>query len=597
MSDEGSSTHIASRYPIDQRLVAAEQQLRQVIAGTQSSLEQRYALQSAELALLGGIADALTRSGDPDRTLREIFASTLDAAGISSGALFLTGDDETLALRQSVGYELADGAADFFGAASLLVSAVHSRVPLSIPSALVPDDVSRTLLATARVTSMQIVPIVMGDKGVGALVLGSRGDDLPSEGVSAFARAIGSQIVQSLALVRAFEQRKHAEAALLRANAELERRVDERTAELERSVQRHRDMLAFVSHDLRNPLSTLCLGAEQLGATSVVGELTPMTGRIVERMRRVAVHMRTLIDGLVDFASIEDGSLSVTPRTISVLRLVDDALELTAPIATAKQITLEIAEVLDGRVSCDPDRIKQVFSNLIGNAIKFSKPGAVISVHVRSVEGACQVSITDRGCGIRPEHLEHVFDRYWHLPGEGRKGSGLGLAIAKGIVAAHGGELSVESELGKGSCFRFTLGFAAKLDQAEHPRAPVVVDRLQRRVLVIDDDPFLRLSVAELLAAAGFIVYEACDGAAGLGVLASETADLILLDQKMPIMSGDEFLRARALDAVLARIPVVMLSATMSSLPEGVAALITKPFTVASLLDTVDLHCGPRPQA
>ena len=560
-----------------------------------TELEQRYALQSAELALLAGIADALTRSADPDLTLQDVFASTLDAVGISSGALFLTNDDGTLALRHSLGYEPAD-AAELFGAAALLVNAVESRVPLCIPSELVAGDVAHALLATARVTSMQIVPIVMDGKGVGALVLGPRGTDLPSEGVSAFARAIGSQIVQSLALVQAFEQRKHAEAALLRANAELERRVIERTSELERSVQRHRDMLAFVSHDLRNPLSTLCLGAEQLGATSVVGELTPMTSRIVERMRRVAVHMQTLIDGLVDFASIEDGSLSVNPRSISILRLLDDALELTAPLAVAKKITLELAEIVDGRVSCDPDRIKQVFSNLIGNAIKFSQPGAAISVDVKSVSGQCQISISDRGCGIRPEHLDHVFERYWHLPGEGRRGSGLGLAIAKGIVAAHGGTLSVESELGHGSCFRFTLPFTAKTEQADRGGASVA-GSLPRRVLVIDDDPFLRLSVAELLAAAGFMVYEACDGAVGLGMLASQTAELILLDQKMPIMTGDEFLHARALDAALSRIPVVMLSATMSTLLEGVTALVKKPFSVASLLDAVNLHCRPRPQA
>jgi CheY-like chemotaxis protein len=561
----------------------------------QAGLEQRYAVQSAELALLGAIADALTRSADADVTLRDIFAATLDAAGISSGALFLTDDDGTLVLRHSLGYELADGAAEFFGESALLANAVESTVPLSIPSAAVSGTVTRALLATAKVASMQIVPIVLDGKGVGALVLGSRANDLPSEGVIAFARAIGSQIVQSLALVRAFEQRKLAEAALLRANEELERRVQVRTSELERSVQRHRDMLAFVSHDLRNPLSTMCLGAEQLGATSVVGDLTPMTARIVERMRRVAVHMRTLIDGLVDFASIEDGSLSVEPRIISVRTLVDDAMDLNAPIAAAKGIKLELAEILEGRVSCDPERIRQVFSNLIGNAIKFSKPGAVVSLDVKSVEGACEISITDRGCGIRPEHLEHVFDRYWHLPGEGRRGTGLGLAIAKGIVEAHGGRLHVDSELGKGSCFRFTLTFTAKIALARQEGAPVDAGKLPRRVLVVDDDPFLRLSVAELLAGAGFIVYQACDGADALGVLASQTADLILLDQKMPNMSGDEFLHARELDAVVSRIPVVMLSATTSTLLHGVAALVKKPFTSAGLLDAIHLHCSPRP--
>ncbi len=508
----------------------------------QSSLEQRCAVQSAELAMLGGVADALARSADADATLRDLFAATLDAAGISSGALFLNGEDGRLSHRQSIGYDLADGVASFFGALELLANVVERKLPVIFPSPDVP--MSRAVLATARIASMQIVPLVLDGKGVGAIVLSSRANDLPSEGVIGFARAMGAQIVQALALMKAFEERRAVEGALHRANedlkqiaverevaqealhranADLERRVEERTLELQRSAQRLRDMVAFISHDLRNPLSTICLGTEQLRTGFPVADTSPIAARIIERIGRASGQMQTLIDGLVDFAGIEDGSFTVERRVISVRALVSDALELNAP--------------------------------------------------------------------IRPEHLEHVFDRYWHLPGTGRRGTGLGLAIAKGIVEAHGGQISVASVVDEGSSFRFTLLLSA--DPEEQPVPVPVVSRSMRarRILVVDDDPFLRLSIADLLEDAGYIVSEASDGAVALGMLATQTADLILLDQQMPIMNGDEFLRARALDQALSQIPVVMLSATTTILLKGVGALVRKPFTVTGLLDAVNLHC------
>jgi CheY-like chemotaxis protein len=562
----------------------------------QSSLEQRCAVQSAELAMLGGVADALTRSADADATLHDMFAATLDAAGISSGALYLTDADGTLSLRQSIGYDVADRVDMFFGESEFLAKTIERTVPVIVPSPVVPDAVSRALLATARTVSMQIVPLVLAGKGIGAIVLSSRALDLPSEGVVAFARAMGTQIVQTLALMKAFEIRKAAEEALQRANDELEERVEARTLELQHSAQRQRDMLAFVSHDLRNPLSTISLCTEQLGQGSL-GEVSPMADRVIQRIGRASGQMQTLIDGLVDFASIEDGSFSVEKRVMSVRELVNDALELNAPIANAKSVDLRLAEILDVHVSCDPDRIMQVFSNLIGNAIKFSASGSVITLSVKAVEGGCEIAVTDVGCGIRPEHLEHVFDRYWHLPGTGRRGTGLGLAIAKGIVEAHGGQLSVESVFGEGSTFRFTLQLAVALEEPPPGVVAMEPGELARRVLVVDDDAFLRLSIADLLAAAGFIVYVAPDGAAALEILAKQTADLILLDQQMPTMSGDEFLRARESDQAIARIPVVMLSANTGVVMKGVAALVRKPFTVMGLLDVVNLHCSPRAQA
>jgi len=550
----------------------------------QRQLEQRCAMQAAELSLLGGIADALSHRADTNIALRDVLNATLDAAGISSGAMFLATEDGTLELRHSLGFDPAH-IANFFGAPELLAQIVAGRIPVMVPSPTVPEPLSRDLLARAQIASMHVVPLMLEGHGRGALAFGSRTHDLPNEGLIAFARAIGTQITMSLALIRAFERRKLTEAA----NDELERRVNERTQELERSAQRNRDTLAFVSHDLRNPLSTIRLGAALLESEATAKGIAAKDTRIVERISRAAKQMQTLIDGLLDVASIEDGSFSLALQNLSVRGIFNDAIELYGPIAASKAIDLEITSAYEGWVSGDPDRIQQVLSNLIGNAIKFSPTGTRITLRSHRVGGACEISVSDMGCGIQTEHLERVFDRYWHLSSAGRRGTGLGLAIAKGIVEAHGGRISVESVLGKGSCFRFTL----PVSQPVTTRAPVVV--LQpvahpSRVLVVDDDPFLRLSIVELLTASGFIVHEASDGLCALEILATEPADLILLDQQMPNMSGEDFLRVRDRDERISLIPVVMLTTTAVPTRQGVAAIMRKPFSADDLLDAVHRH-------
>lgn len=421
-------------------------------------------------------------------------------------------------------------------------------------------------------------------------MLGSRASDLPAEGVVAFARAIGAQIVHSLALIRAFEQRKAAEDAVRRVNEELEQRVRERTSELERMARLHRDMLAFVSHDLRNPLSTICLGAEQVGLSLHGVDQVIARERMVDRIKRAAKQMQNLIDGLLDMASIEDGSFSVERHAIPVSGLIKDVIELHQPIAATKSITIEVIEQADCWVLCDGLRIMQVFSNLIGNAIKFSNAGSRIGLHVRKVGNTCEFSVSDSGCGIQHDHLKHVFDRYWHATGSGRRGTGLGLAISKGIVEAHGGCIYVDSTLGHGSRFSFSLSETSEDVPRVAHTGVASRDMTSLRVLVVDDDPFLRLSIAELLRSEGFVVLEASDGAAALQILVDQRADLIVLDQDMPIMTGDEFLRARSERDV--SIPVVMLSATCSTQLRGVAALVRKPFTTVGLLSAIRTHCS-----
>ena len=557
----------------------------------QRELEQRAALQAAELALLGGIADALAHSADANATLRDVFAATLETAGISSGAMFLPASDERPALRTSLGFDAVE-VSGFFGAQELLQKIIDDVIPVLIPSASVPGYVSSALLARAQVASLHVVPLTVKSRGIGALVFGSRAHDLPSDGVVAFARAIGAQITMSLSLIRAFEQRQRAEEALMLSNEALERRVRERTHELERSAQRQRDMLAFVSHDLRTPLSTISLSAEQINMVSDSLGSSAGNARVGHRIARAAKQMRVLIDGLLDFASIEDGSFSLQLEHASMRGIVLDALEIHRPLASTKKIDIVIGDSFDGWVLCDNDRVMQVLSNLIGNAVKFSPMGNTISIGSKLSGGACELRVVDQGCGIREDHLRHVFDRYWHLPGKG--GTGLGLAIAKGIVEAHGGRIGVESALGRGSSFWFTLPVIGAPVAAAPLIAPESSPGVRSRILVVDDDPLLRTSIVDLLSSSGFEVHEASDGAYALAMLENLPADLILLDQQMPNMTGEDFLSARRGNERIAGIPIVMLSATPVQTSHRIAGTLRKPFSADSLIQVVNQHRSPK---
>jgi signal transduction histidine kinase/CheY-like chemotaxis protein len=569
-------------------------------------LDERCTRQAAELSLLGGIADALTRGSDADMelTLRDIFAATLDAAGISTGALYLVlnGAPE-VSLRQSLGFSASARVGDFFGHFSVLQDILADKVPVTLPSAAIPESSARAILAQAEMASIQVVPLIFDCQAVGALLLGSRAVDLPSEGVVAFARAIGAQIVQSLAFIRAFDQRKAAEASLRQANVELEDKVVARTRELsnanaalQRTARMRQDMIAIVSHDLRNPLSTISLAVAQM--TRSAGASVPE--RTIARVGRAAAQMEQLIGGLLDCASIEEGSFSVTREPVSIRGLLAEVVEAHTPLAEAKSLRLEgVGPLEDGLLSGDSGRLSQVFSNLIGNAIKFTRAGGVIRLSATQAQECWQISVADSGCGIDPEHVPHIFDRYWQGAGTGRHGIGLGLAIAKGIVEIHGGRLWVESQVGVGSTFRFTLPVwtaPAEVADAAARKVPASgtfeVTPSPRTVLVVDDDEDLRELVAALLVEAGYQVLQASDGQAALAVLASASVHLILLDQQMRGMNGAAFLRERQQRADLIQIPVLMVSGSRIDLAPGVAELIRKPFTRAALLDAVRRRCA-----
>ena len=175
--------------------------------------------------------------------------------------------------------------------------------------------------------------------------------------------------------------------------------------------------------------------------------------------------MTHMISDLVDAASLETGTLSLDQRENELDRVIADALDLLQPLADARSLQLDIDLGGIDRAFCDRERIVQVLSNLVGNAIKFTPSGGRIHVTAEPWGDMVRIAVSDDGPGIAAEQIPRIFDRYWHLAQrESRQGAGLGLYIAKGIVENHGGRIWVESTLGHGSTFYFTLPGVAAID-------------------------------------------------------------------------------------------------------------------------------------
>lgn len=227
----------------------------------------------------------------------------------------------------------------------------------------------------------------------------------------------------------------------------------------QRATKVRDEVLSVVSHDLRTPLSVISMYASTLVRDADDGsELRQVGHSILES----SDWMHRLISDLLDVASIEAGRLSLHPRPIDPLIGILHAVTMLEPLAAKRTIALtaELPEHLPP-VLADPDRLVQVLANLLGNAIKFSQPGSSVTVRAEAEPTAVRIVVADSGPGIPGDQLPHVFDRFWHaLRDSSVRGTGLGLAIAKGIVEAHGGRIGVESEVGKGSTFWFTLPVA-----------------------------------------------------------------------------------------------------------------------------------------
>lgn len=222
------------------------------------------------------------------------------------------------------------------------------------------------------------------------------------------------------------------------------------------AIRARDDLLGVVAHDLRNPLHIVVGQAALLQAD--VDEPKERSKARARAIEAAAKQMTRLIEDLMDVTRLEKGGLSIEPTPLDLRELLSDFVRVQKPIASARSLGLRYDLAPDaGELLADRHRLLQVLQNLVDNAMKFSEPGGRIIIGVVRQDEAILFRVEDEGPGIRPEHLPHVFDRFWQEGSRRREGAGLGLTVAKGIVEAHGGRIWVESRLGEGSTFAFTL--------------------------------------------------------------------------------------------------------------------------------------------
>lgn len=328
----------------------------------------------------------------------------------------------------------------------LLASVLRTRQPMLVPEvthemldAVVQSEEHRRILTGLALRSYIAVPLLARERLLGILLFVS-------------------------------SSRRYGEEDL-RLAQELARRAslavdDARLYKQAREALRARDeVLRVVSHDLRNPLSTITMSADllldpqlQLPREREIGQL--------QMIRRSAERMDRLIEDLLDVARIEAGRLALEKNYLEPIRIVREAVELNQSQAAAGGLILE-GQASDDLppVFADRDRVQQVLGNLIGNAIKFTPSGGHIEVQTEHQEEEVRFSVADTGPGIEPEHLPELFRPFWQARRRGREGAGLGLAISRGIIEAHGGKIWAESTSGVGTTLFFTLPVAAERRQ------------------------------------------------------------------------------------------------------------------------------------
>ena len=302
---------------------------------------------------------------------------------------------------------------------------------------LITNDEQFNVMRSLNAKSTMTVPMMASGKIVGALSLVSTHED-------------HQYTTDDLALAEELGRR----AALAVENARL---FDE--AQL--ATKARDDMLAIVAHDLRNPLNTIFMSSQFLLEIVPEGE-RPTEHKQLSIVWRSAERMNRLIQDLLEVKRIEGGKLALETRVTDASSIINEAVELLRPIAAASKLGLDCDVAADTpKVTADPPRIQQVLSNLVGNAIKFTPAGGQIILRASRGDNEARFVVADTGPGIAPDALPHIFGRLWQGNRADRRGIGLGLTIAKGIVEAHGGRIWVESQLGAGSSFYFTLPIAS----------------------------------------------------------------------------------------------------------------------------------------
>ncbi len=483
-----------------------------------------------QLKLLSATANALLLNENPKAFLANLFAQVSTFLGLEVYFNYLFEEDQ-----QRLRLHACGGISDEFSESASILElgqgvcglALQQRQPVVVEAALDSDSALALPLKSIGVSAYASHPLIVGDRILGTLGLGTRGRDRFTPDELDLMQVIANQVAASLErsrLVLALETRAEALAQTNRVKDEF---------------------LAVLSHELRSPLNPI------LGWTSLLqkGKLNPaQQAKALKTIERNAKLQSQLIEDLLDISRIMQGKLTLTAALVSLPFVISSAIETVRLAAAAKniQILLDL-DTSVASVSGDATRLQQVVWNLLTNAVKFTPAGGQITVELRQLAQTAQIRVCDTGKGISSQFLPHVFAYFRQADSTTTRrfgGLGLGLAIVRQIVEMHGGTVQAES-LGEdqGATFMVQLPVAqpqalmiAEPAQAKSESTDSVLSNLQ--ILLVDDDPDAREFQAFLLEQSGATVTAVASGLAVLKVLDQWVPDILVSDIGMAEMDG-----------------------------------------------------------
>jgi signal transduction histidine kinase/CheY-like chemotaxis protein len=386
---------------------------------------------------------------------------------------------------------------------------------------------------------------------------------------------------------------------LQQLNNDLEELVRQRTAELAaardeavRASQTKSDFLASMSHELRTPLNAI-IGYSEMLLEESDELLRPELRPDLEKIRGAGKHLLTLINDILDLSKIEAGKMNVFVESFDVVTLLADVRATIEPLVAKNGNTFEVRCGADlGTLHSDQTKVRQILFNLLSNAAKFTRMGRVTLAATRPTRGdgeRLEFEVSDTGIGMTPEQVVGLFKPFSQADASTTRyfgGTGLGLAITQHFCRMLGGDVTVESEYGKGSTFTITLPVVCPKAVPEVP-LPAAEQSANGTVLVVDDERAARDVLGSALTQEGYRVVTATGGQDGLRLARHEKPDAIILDVIMPDLDGWTVLRSLKADADLCKIPVILVTVLGDrdmGIALGAAEHLTKPVDPKELL-------------
>jgi PAS domain S-box-containing protein len=431
-------------------------------------------------------------------------------------------------------------------------------------------------------------------------------------------RDASNQVVRWFGTCTDIHDLKVAKEQLVRAQEELEARVEQRTEELsaatqeaERANRAKSEFLSRMSHELRTPLNAI-LGFAQVMEMDLKRDSRERDS--LQHILKGGRHLLGLINEVLDLASVESGRLDYSIEPVPVWTLISESCDLIRPLASQRGVTLVVEDRTHIHAMADNQRLKQVLLNLLSNGIKYNRQGGKLTISTASAPGGrIRISVRDTGFGLSEDQIQKLYTPFERL-GAGNttiEGSGLGLALSRRLVSAMNGNLLVESVVGEGCTFHVDLAEAdcasnvTCMPEGDYPSIQAETEE-SLTVLAIEDNPSNLLLLQKIFATRPSVtLLPAVQGSIGLELAKQHLPDLVLLDLNLPDISGSEVLSALRQFPSTANIPVIIVSADVTPrqverlLSAGAAAYLTKPLDIAEFLrvfdDTIEVSARRQP--